>query len=172
MQLLSMERYSKSGFTFIEIIVTLFVIAILATASIPLVRHLLIENRIKAAAENFAQYARFARSEAISRQQDIYMVFQTGAGWCYGIHTSASCTCSPTNTCSLGSETSTGYTGVSISTSSLSSNNFYFDSIRALPSQSPEITFQVGTKSITVKISRLGQVALCATNISSGYPTC
>lgn len=167
-----MERYSKNGFTLIEFITTLLIVGILALASISVVRHLLVESKIKSAAETFAQSAKFARSEAISRQQDIYLILQTGSNWCYGIHTSNSCSCSPSNTCSLGSETYTSYSGVEVSSSGLSGNNFYFDNTRALPSQSPQITFQIGSKSIVVKINRLGQVALCANNIAGGYPSC
>jgi len=164
-------RYIK-GFTLIELVVTIVIISILAVASVPLLTHVLNQNKVKAAAEGFVQYARLSHSAANERQQDVYLVVQTGSNWCYGINTgNGSCTCGASNTCNLGSSKVANYPGVSISITGFTGGSIYFDSIRALPSEASTITFQKGNESIQVSISRLGNIALCGTNVS-GYPTC
>lgn len=165
------KQRTLRGFSLLELIVSLLVLGILTVASVPIIRHFMVDNRIKAAAENFAEEAHLARSESISRQENIYLVTQSGASWCYGVHAGGSCSCSPTNTCTLGWNGATNYPGVTLSTTGFTGGSIYFDSVRSLSSEASEAIFQSGGKSITVKISLMGQVALCSDSFS-GYPSC
>lgn len=162
---------SIGGFTLLELLVTLVVVGILALVSIPVMRDQLNQSRLKAAAEIFIQTAQVARSEAITRQQTVYLNLVTGSNWCYGSNVTSSCSCSPTNNCGLAyvlgslyprvTVTSTGFTGASIS----------FDSVRGLASEASVVTFAIDSQLINVTISRLSGFSLCATGVS-GYSAC
>lgn len=158
------------GFSLIELMVTLVVVGVLAVVSIPIVRHLLIEGRLIAAAETFSSQCRAARSEAISRQQTVYLNVQTGSSWCYGSNVASSCTCSPNN-CGISSVTGTLYPNVSVSATGFSSGDISIDGARGLLSAAASVSFTQSGKTITVSLSRLGLVSLCSTDVS-GYSAC
>lgn len=159
------------GFTLLEALVVLIIVSVLAVSSIFASRFILTTNRLKSAADSFSQQTRLARSEAIQSQQDVYLNVQTGSSWCYGINKISTCSCSPSNTCALAVVTSSNYAGITVSSTGFTSNNLAFDSIRGLPAGASSVSFQIGSQSITVNISSLGQVSLCSTNVT-GYPAC
>lgn len=162
--------HTSDGFSLIELMITLVIVGILALVAIPMVRHLLIQGRLVAAAETFSAQFRAARSEAISRQQTVYLNIQTGSSWCYGSNVASSCTCSPNN-CGLSSVVGTLYPSVSVSTTGFSSGNISVDGARGLLSAAASVSFTQSGKAITVSLSRLGLVSLCSTDVS-GYSAC
>ncbi|MCD6048079.1 MAG: hypothetical protein K0S08_1726 [Gammaproteobacteria bacterium] len=168
-----MDKQSlPQGFTFLELVVALVVTCILAVASVPIIRQLLLENRLRAAAETFAQYIQTARSEAIQRQQNAYLVLQSGSTWCYGVNAGSTCSCSPSNTCTLGSISSTDYIGITTTVDTgFTSNSIYFDSVRGLPNEASTVSFTTSNKLVKVQISQLGNITMCATNVT-GYKAC
>lgn len=159
------------AFTFLELLVALAIVSILAVSSIFTTRFILLNNRLKGAADTFAQQVRLARSEAIQRQQSVYLNFQSGSSWCYGSNATTSCNCSPSNTCNLGLISSSNYPGVTTTAAGFSSSNISFDSVRGLPSSAFAVNFTISDKTVTVNVNSLGQIALCATNVT-GYPAC
>lgn len=161
---------TDDGFSLIELMITLAIVGVLALAAIPVVRHLLIQGRLVAAAETFSSQFRAARSEAIARQQTVYLNIQTGSSWCYGSNAGSSCTCSP-NTCGLSYVLGTLYPSVSVSATGFSGGNISVDSARGLLSAAASVSFIEDDKTITVSLSRLGLVSLCSTNVS-GYSAC
>jgi prepilin-type N-terminal cleavage/methylation domain-containing protein len=166
------NRGLPHGFTFLELTVALAITCILAVATVPIIRQLLLENRLRAAAEIFAQFIQTARSEAIQRQQNAYLVLQSGNPWCYGVNPGSTCSCSPSNTCSLGSISSTDYTGITtLVNTGFTSNYVYFDSVRGLPNETSTVSFSTSDKLIKVKISQLGNITMCSTNVT-GYQAC
>lgn len=60
----------QSGFTLVELMVTLAVAAILLTLAVPNFRDFLLNNRLTATANDFIAAANLARSEAIKRGRD------------------------------------------------------------------------------------------------------
>ena len=73
---------NSSGFTLVELAITLAILAILATLGLPSFLGMLESGRIKAAASGFAMGLQRARAEAISRGQTIFFVpAASGAGW-------------------------------------------------------------------------------------------
>lgn len=159
------------GFTVMELMIVVLIVAILASASIPLVRPLLIQSRLIAAAESFAQQMRLLRSEALERQQMVYVHLQTGSAWCYGGNASSTCLCSPSNTCTLASVNGSSYNGVGISVTGFSGGNVSFDSVRGVLSEASSVTFSEDSYSVKVSLNSSGLIALCSTNVS-GYPAC
>ena len=164
-------KVMKNGFTLMELLITLVVIAILAKLSIPALRSQLIQSRLKAAAETFAQTAQVARSEAVMRQQSVFINLVTGSSWCYGVNLASSCSCSPLNNCTLAYVAGSLYPSVSVAATGFPSGNISYDSERGLVSTASSVTFSVGSQLITVMLNRLGGFTFCSTGVS-GYSAC
>lgn len=160
-----------AGFTLIEVMVSLVIVGVLALAAVPVVRHLLIQGRLSAAAEGLASQLRLARSEAIQRQQTVYVHLQSGTSWCYGSNVGSDCVCSPSSTCGLSTVSGDTYPSVVTSVSGFSGGAISLDSSRGLVSEASSVTFTIGSRSILLTLSRLGLVSLCSTDVS-GYPAC
>ena len=89
---------ASAGFTLVELMVALAVVAILVSVSMPSFGNLIDKYRLKGAADALQGEVQFARSEAIRRNQAVYLTFGTGANSCFGIGTVADCTC---DTCDI-----------------------------------------------------------------------
>lgn len=95
----------NSGFTLIELIVTLSVIAIIATLAVPAMQNFIDKRKAIGAAEEMYSNLQLARSEAIARNQIVAIRFNTNVGpistapastWQYGISTNTTCNASQT----------------------------------------------------------------------------
>lgn len=159
------------GFTWLEIMISIVIVGVLALAAVPVVRHLVIQSRVIAASENFAEQIRLARSEAIQRQLTVYVNLKTGSSWCYGSKSSSTCDCSLSSNCSMTSVSGSIYPSVTVSATGFTGGNVSFDSTRGLLSEASTVSFNEDDKTITVTLSRLGLVSLCSTNVS-GYTAC
>ncbi|WP_018865514.1 MULTISPECIES: GspH/FimT family pseudopilin [unclassified Thioalkalivibrio] len=94
------NRSSSPGFTLIELVVTLAVMAILLAASVP-VFNMIEQRRVVGAAESALHQIQIARTEAIKQGRDIYFVSEAGSEWCHGISESPDCSCSVENSCTV-----------------------------------------------------------------------
>lgn len=165
-------NHNIKGFTLISLVISIAVFIILAMMVIPSLQSTLHNSRLKAASNAFAQQLHLAQSEAIERQKNIYFSITTGSQWCTGINENAACSCSPTNNCGIETTSYQDYSAVTLSINTgFSTNSVYFDSIRGLPNEAGEVTFQEGDKLVKVNLNATGQVSFCATNVP-GYPAC
>jgi type IV fimbrial biogenesis protein FimT len=158
------------GLSFIELILVMVIVAILAAIAIPHFLAQTQQHRLVTNIEGLYYNLQFARSEALKQNRSVYVSFQTGSAWCYGLNAGSACNCNNPSSCSLGSYTPTA----SLTTLSLSGlNNIVFESSRGTANAAGTITLTVsgGTLSVGIDVGNLGNLQLCSNTIS-GYPTC
>jgi type IV fimbrial biogenesis protein FimT len=85
----------ERGFTLLELMIVLVILAILVTLAIPMF-DMVEKRRVRGAAEEIYSAAQFARSEAIKQSRDMFFVAgisADGANWCVGVGNVANCNC-------------------------------------------------------------------------------
>ena len=88
-----------AGFTLIEMLIVLAILAIIATLTAPALGLIVEKNAIRSVAERIKSDLQWTRTEAIKSSQNLTISFQqTGA--CYGIDIQ-SCDCTIQNNCKL-----------------------------------------------------------------------
>lgn len=178
-----MNKPTTHGFTLVELMVTLAVLAIVATIAVPSFQEMMTKNRVKGAAEALYADMQLARQESIKRNQAISVTFGSNSGgWCYGLDdTSGSCDCTATTSasnCTIGAGTtafsrvvqgSTSFNGVA-----LNSGNITFDNVRGTASTSGTNTVSIGAYQASVVVGALGSARICTPSgqTSVGYPGC
>lgn len=90
-----MSRSSSGGFTLIELMISVALIAVIAAIAVPSYRDFNQKTQLTGAAEEVFSHIQYARSESIANGEDIFVAFKgTGAtGWCVGISDGAACDC-------------------------------------------------------------------------------
>ena len=163
----------QKGITLIELLITIVIIAVLVIIGIPSFVNYLQENRLIGTTQNLYYTLQYARSEAVKRNTTMYVVFQTGSNWCYGINPGSSCSCSTAGSCTLGSVSSNSAQPMSLSTSGLTSNTIQFEPLHGASYISGTITYTLtgSSNAMSVKVNLLGSLQVCSNQIS-GYPTC
>lgn len=89
-----------SGFTLVELLITVAVIAVVLTIAAPSFRDLIEGRRLRGVSQQITTDIQFARTEAVSRGETVGMTFNPGAAGmsCYIVHTCGQqnpniCTC-------------------------------------------------------------------------------
>ncbi len=163
-----MPLSNRSGFTLIELMITIAVLAILAAIALPSFQSTLERLRVKGAAENFFADLQYARTEAIKQNRNIQ--FQVdAASWCYGIDdTGADCDCNVSpNDCSVNGqlkvENSTAYKDVDLAVNGLIGDNLVFNPRQGIPvdpNDNSDFVFSIKNYSKTVSINSVGRITL------------
>lgn len=166
----------QCGFTFIELMIVVVMVAILAVLAAPSFNATIEKYRTKGVAENLYTDLVNAKSETIKSGSTVFFKLVPGANWCYGLSTGAACDCSTTPaSCVLGTEKRvvdhTEYKGLTL-TSDLTSNEVSFSPRNSLPNGSGTITLTHDNgKVIKVVINPIGRIGLCSDDYS-GYGGC
>ena len=181
------------GFTLIEALITVAILAILIAVAAPSLNEWLLIQRVRATAAELVTDIHFARAESIRRNAAVKVVFQsTGTETCYTVHTTglgATCKCSKGagNTClTIAGLPRYGYDElktVSIlgsSRVSLTPNlNLQLDPPRALPNNLDELEVAVdggggGSRQLKVLTNKSGRPQICVPSGSKigGYSPC
>ena len=84
---MAVARRPAPGFTLLELVIALAIVAILAAMTVPTFASLVARQRLHAAAEHLKADIALARHEAGRRAQPVHLVFQPGSRWCYAIGT-------------------------------------------------------------------------------------
>lgn len=77
------RRGTQGGFTLVELLVTVVLFALIVTVAVPGFRDYTLQNRVKTGAQELFTALLYARSEAVKRNDDVY-VFPNGGtsgGW-------------------------------------------------------------------------------------------
>ncbi len=82
------------GFTLIEVVVVLAVIGIVLSVAIPNYTSYLARQRLRHVAELLEQDLRRARGLSVDEGRNIYVSFNSGPQWCWGVSRTAPCGCS------------------------------------------------------------------------------
>lgn len=94
-------NHMQRGITLIDLLVTVSIIAIVAGVAAPSISTMVERSNINEVLQRLRADVDFARSEAIRRNQDVYLSFRTGAGSCWGVNEGAVCNCAAANDCQV-----------------------------------------------------------------------
>jgi type IV fimbrial biogenesis protein FimT len=173
------------GFTLMELLITVTIVGILVAIGVPSLRDLILKNRLRGAAEEAQTMLQFARSEAVKRNEDVYVNFMVGPPWCFGASVSSNCNCSNASGCVLaiaGTNVSKQVSGVDYRGVTLGvalnggGNEIQYDRRRGLTTKNGTLTFTNGRYEIQVVINNLGRVRMCSPSDAGkkvlGYDDC
>lgn len=184
--------HSSRGFTIIELMVAVVVLAILMAMAAPSYNDFFQRYRVRGAADDVATLLAVARTESVARNRNVAIVFSgTGTEWCVGaegagepaapgdlVVTAPTCNCS--GDCAIGDRVmevrGADYNGVTVAAVPAS---FVFNHLRGAvdPLGTPATTFKSpnGTYSLDVRVTPLGRGHLCVPSGSpamAGFGTC
>ncbi len=161
------------GFSFIQLMTVLAILSILTLASAPSFIELYQQYHLVTTTQNLYYVMQYAKSEAIKNNNTVYVEFQTGDNWCYGVNLGATCDCTVTNSCSLGSYATPQTQDLSFSSAGANNHAVYFEGTHGAADTSSTLTFTVygQSKALSIKVNRLGSLLVCSSTIS-GYPSC
>ncbi len=192
----------NSGFTLVELMVTVAVLAILVGIAIPSFQGTLDKRRIIGAAEQIYADLQYARSEAIRQNKSVTVHFRnagTNTTWCYGMNVhertvsySGACDCTTTTSgaensnCTVRGLTktvySTDYRGISLTAASFSGTSgttfTTFTPLRGIGAAGTPKLRSASDFLVEIVVSPQGRIRPCSppssgsTYYLSNYPTC
>ena len=171
-------RAHISGFTLMELIITILVMTILLGIGVPSYLQFKEDNTLQGAAQALYADIQFARSEAIKRNTDDVFVrlFKTGSDWCYQVSDNLDCGSCGDSDCDIHDDgilrgvSWSSYPNVTVSMAE-GTNPIKIQSIRAtLGAGENRIVFSYGQtgKSVEVRTTPLGRVFICTPTGQAG----
>ena len=183
----------QRGFSLVEIMITLLLLALIINFGVPAMNSFLERNRLKSAAEEIYNQIKYARSESIKQSRPLYLKFSAdgSTAWSLGISNTSGCTITETDATNASAcridvggtwvrkVFINGTTGQSYPDISLSVNpdpyEISFDQVRGIATAGVVTLTSTSGWVIRSSLSALGHVKLCSptgvTNVA-GYPSC
>ena len=171
----------QNGFTLMEMVVTMAIVAVLASIAVPSFSSIMANRQVQGAAEKIYQDMLWARSESVKSNTNITLSVVTGSNWCYGFSDSGACSCGTAGSCTVDGVdkrvTYDSYSNSSLATAgTLSMNGANFEPVRGTLENGSTMTdgsisFTRSSTSATVKINPIGKPSICSSSLSD-YPNC
>jgi type IV fimbrial biogenesis protein FimT len=184
---MSKTRQVESGFTLLELMITVAVLAILIAVGGPSMLRAAEKRETVSATEEIYSQLQFARSEAVARSDEVFANIVAGAGWAIGVSDNAGCDPSDNMPACTLAEIPAGndvtylfsaadFDDISVATTA---NQITFSPQRATASAATidvTSTGRVGYR-MRVVVGVLGQISICSPNANpvtfvSGYRPC
>lgn len=174
------KRSRQEGFTLIELMVTIVVFGILLMIAVPSFTSMMDTVRVKRAGDAVNAFMVNAKSEAIKRNATVRAIVQvadSGATWCVGMTTAASCDCLTAGSCQIdGADrviSNSAYKSVSLDGPD-DAHAFVFSALRGTVTgnETVELVSENEVR-LNVVVAPTGRARLCSPDGSAGgYATC
>ncbi len=166
-----------NGFTLIELMVTVSVIAILAVVAAPSFNQMYDRYRLKGVVDVLYGDLQFARAEAVRRNDNVFFSFTTGANWCYGLNPTSTCNCATVGSCTIKTVSSSAFPGVTLNSAAFGAGtSTSFNARLGAASVGGTAIFQSAAgNEARVVVSLVGRVRRCSpagAGYISYYPSC
>ena len=186
---------ANKGFTVIELLIAIGVIAIVASLALPSYRSIIEKRQVTSGAEQLSAFLSAVQMEAVKRSENITVSYNmTGDNWCMGITTGVTaCDCTDTNPatadCLIDSQVriinNSNLTYPDVVSAIDGDGAFIFDPARGLiyddssfaafDEAELEMVSEDGTYAMNVQITSTGRVKMCSDSDDKavpGYRTC
>lgn len=170
-----------TGFSLIELLVTITVLSLLLGIAVPSYNNFITQKQLRIGTEDLYNYIKIAKSTSLNKQTTVYLSLRTGANWCYGLSDTADCDCTVANSCLVnGVQTvlrNSSYSGQPLSLSvagfsgTASAPYIQFQGNRGTVSVGGSAGFSSSGLSTSISTNTKGLVTICSDNISS-YISC
>lgn len=178
-------RSRISGFTLIELIITILVMTILLGIGVPSYMQFREDNTLLGAAQALYSDIQFARSEAIKRNTEITIYLFTdvsdNTNWCYRVSDNTSCEAACTSDCNSTCDASCDihgdriarglrhqdYPNVSFSDLTYDNDKIKFNGQRGTATEGHG-HFSYGNKRISIETNMLGRTLMCTPSGATG----
>lgn len=164
-----------SGFTLIELILALALVAILVAVALPSYRSLRQEQMVRAATQAIYTDVMLLKSEAVKRNQELNLrIFNKNtSNWCYRIDIDNDGSCSSCAAACSSIEGRKGADAIEFPGINLDGSH---DAINIKPRRGTltagRIIISSGSYEMRVVTNNVGRVSTCAVSNVSGVPTC
>lgn len=173
-----MRLSAVRGFTLVEMLITIAIVAIMAMIAVPSFNAFFDKYRVKRAAETVSAFLVNTKSEAVKRNKTVNAVITvSGATWCAGMTEATTCNCTTAGACQIDGVdrvvSSATYKGVKLNGPD-TEHAFKFKSQRGTVTgnETVELESADGLK-LNVVVSKFGRIRLCSPSGSlGGYPVC
>jgi type IV fimbrial biogenesis protein FimT len=166
----------RNGFTLLEMMVSIAVMAIIATTVVPSYNSMKEKHKIRGAVETISSDLQLARSEAIKTNQNVSLSFSGNgtANWCYGISDTSGCDCNVANACLVDGNTirvgsSNEFSNINLTTS-FAGQTATFDPDRGT-TNSGTTSLTANGKTANIFVSAIGRISVCSNDFPF-YPDC
>jgi type IV fimbrial biogenesis protein FimT len=156
-----------SGFTLLEMMVALAIVALLLTLTLPSFGSILSRYRLKSAAEQLSTDLGELRFLSAQRGVPLHLHVHAGVPWCYALATTSGCDCRIAQSCQLKTVNGQDHPGVSL----VEGHPLLVDGRSASPGG---VLFQSSDGArLRVSMTPLGRARVCAPGEAiSGVPAC
>ena len=159
------------GFTLLEALIVIVISSLLLGLGIPSFQGILERNRMMQAAESVRSDLQLARTEAVKRNTNIRVSYDTDA-WCYGINDdSTACACSTANDCGIKAISGAQFNDVDMDSAGSTTFNFMRGTANA-----SRVCLSTDDYQLKVVVNNMGRVKICnppsASNDILNYETC